>query len=221
MWWDVMRSDDGADLGSAEKEMVLLLCLFLDLKELAMLKYIQEGSSEELNLYSELNPDCNLMRVNLFTSYYTFCIVHFTVLLMISDALVQMSVCVCVCVTAAHLRALMLLSLYVPLRIASSISCIFFKLSSPSACEYRSKCPQTVSPFSATQQTPTEGTADFRLTELNNGTAACADNVPGWRRNHRVSSVFHKHQLDSGFRGTAMEISSRRRRRRGRVPYCC
>lgn len=34
---------------------------------------------------------------------------------------------------AAHLRVLMLLSLYVPLRIASSISCIFFKLSSPSA----------------------------------------------------------------------------------------
>lgn len=48
-------------LGSAEKEIELLLCLFLDLKELAMLKYIQEGSSEELNLYSELNPDCTLI----------------------------------------------------------------------------------------------------------------------------------------------------------------
>lgn len=34
------------------------------------------------------------MRVNVFTSYYTFCIVRFTVLLKISDALVQMSVCV-------------------------------------------------------------------------------------------------------------------------------
>lgn len=60
---------------------------------------------------------------------------HLNVQLKISDVLVQMSVCVCV--TAAHLRALMLLSLYVPLRIASSISCIFFKLSSPSACKYR------------------------------------------------------------------------------------
>lgn len=36
----------------------------------------------------------------------------------------------------------MLLSLYVPLRMASSISCIFFKLSSPSACKYRNTTKQ-------------------------------------------------------------------------------
>lgn len=34
------------------------------------------------------------------------------------------------------LRDLILASRYVPLRIASSISCIFFKLSSPSACQH-------------------------------------------------------------------------------------
>jgi len=44
----------------------------------------------------------------------------------------------CAC-EEAHLHVLMLLSLYVPLRIASSISCIFFKLSSPSACEKMKK----------------------------------------------------------------------------------
>lgn len=39
----------------------------------------------------------------------------------------------------SFLRDLTLASLYVPLSMASSISCIFFKLSSPSACTYMGK----------------------------------------------------------------------------------
>lgn len=61
---------------------------------------------------------------------------------------------------AVHLRVLMLLSLYVPFRIASSINCIFFKLSSPSAWGGRKGNFNYLLPL---LQNPTQAAFNFNL----------------------------------------------------------